>query len=182
MILIAQYRDQGARIDFRNLHPGSASAETRLHWKTDLRLQSIDPDKGYMNSFRLPLALAVDEALLDHRRLQNMEILQAMHRLLVGYPTTPFNRHGMTDDHCFGSLYWQNRPVAPDFIQLAMKPGRKEIKLRMLEGKTGTPLGYATLAQDHALLSLSQGIADQGPFFEGNCHAFQLTGSFRVKK
>ena len=57
----------------------------------------------------------------------------------------------------------------------------EEEKLGVLEGKSVAPLVDAALAQDDRLAAGAEGVADDGPFFEGNAHGRDFDSAFPAR-
>ena len=99
-----------------------------------------------------------------------MELVKTFHRLFVYNPSTPLDLGTVTQGKMVGSLFRKSSIFVSDFPQLAMKPGGKEVKFPVFKSESVPPLGNSAFAQDHALTTASEGIANQSPFFESDSH------------
>ena len=147
MLLITENRNQRLGSDFREIDPGTASAKMTLHRQTDRRLQSVNPHKGDMNPGRFLPALRVSEPILDHRGIEDVQLCETVYRLLVVYPSTPFDGGGVSDRHVFRILFRQNKMLPPDLLRLCVKPSWKEKEIAVLKTKTAYSFGNPTFAQ-----------------------------------
>ena len=61
-----------------------------------------------------------------------------------------------------------------NLLHLAVEPGRKEVKLIVIEPESSLPLSDTSLAKKKALLTASECLAHKGPLFERNRHGFGI--------
>lgn len=156
--------------------PGLAAAIAREHGQIDSLRQPINPNGQGKNIFRF----APIEALFDDFIAPNVLPSQSA-SCVQRIELPPIDDFGEELESQEVGWRKQWRDFIKTFLRarqngiaLLVKQGWKQKELRMLHLKTAPALGNTSLAQDNDLLTLVQGIHDDGPFFECDSHNLKL--------
>ncbi len=148
-----------------HLDPGAAAAVAFFEWERERWLEAVGADEGDVDA----LGLVVVETLLDDGIAENVQVGEAPGGGEVGDESGPFDGAGELKGDLVGGRGRDDRVGGEGRAgDLLVEPRREKQESVVLELEAGPSLGDAALADENALPTRAEGVADDGPLFK--CH------------